>query len=527
MHGFDDPDSPGQSFSADLSILTPLALLSSFEYDRVRESKAAELKVRVLTLDAEVKKVRSHMGPPVEYDGDFQPPANTDEALALQFSEQYRDDLRYVAAWGRWYEWTGRVWKADQTMQTFDRARLICREASAKCNDDTASNSIASARTVAAVERLARYDRRHAATVEQWDVDPWLLNTPGGVVDLRTGKMRLHRPDDHITKITAITPGGECPKWLAFLATITDNDPDRQSFLQRVAGYNLTGTIREHALFFYYGTGGNGKGVFLNTLTGIMGDYAAVASMETFTSSGTDRHPTDLAMLRGARLVTAQETEEGRKWAESRIKAMTGGDPITARFMRQDFFTFQPSFKLNIAGNHKPGLRNVDEAIRRRFNLFPFDVKIPAALRNPELPEELKAEWPGILKWMIAGCMEWQRIGLAPPKAVTDATTEYFEAEDALGQWLQECCQTGSNDRATSREMFESWSQWTGRTGEYTGTQKRFSQNLIARGFKPTRDNRAAGFAGVSLRNALRIVNRSPAEPPEPEQDDPGYEPGM
>lgn len=491
MDGSINPDfepTPGQSFVADLSILTPLAMLTPFEYDRVRESKAEQLKVRVSTLDAEVRKARSQTTLPPDYDadGDFQPPANTDEALALQFSEQYRDDLRYVAAWGRWSEWTGQVWKADQTMQTFNRVRLICREVSAKCNDHEAAAAIASARTVAAVERLARYDRRHAATVEQWDIDPWLLNTPGGVVDLRTGKMRQHRPDDHITKITAITPGGDCPQWQTFLAKITNDDLDRQDFLRRVAGYNLTGSIREHALFFYYGTGGNGKGVFLNTLTGIMGDYATVASMETFTSSGTDRHPTDLAMLRGARLVTAQETEEGRKWAESRIKAMTGGDPITARFMRQDFFTFQPSFKLNIAGNHKPGLRNVDEAIRRRFNLFPFDIKIPANERDPDLPEKLKAEWPGILKWMIAGCLEWQRIGLAPPKAVTDATSEYFEDEDAVGRWLAEKCVFGADDKATSTNLFISWSAWAEGAAEPVGSQKRLSQALIARGFSKT-----------------------------------------
>ena len=379
--------------------------------------------------------------------------------------------------------------------------------------------SIASARTVAAVERLARYDRRHAATVEQWDVDPWLLNTPGGVVDLRTGKMRQHRPADHITKITSIAPGGECPKWLAFLQTITNKDEERQKFLQRVAGYNLTGSIREHALFFYYGTGGNGKGVFLNTLTGIMGDYAAVASMETFTSSGTDRHPTDLAMLRGARLVTAQETEEGRKWAESRIKAMTGGDPITARFMRQDFFTFQPSFKLNIAGNHKPGLRNVDEAIRRRFNLFPFDVKIPAAERNPELPEELKAEWPGILKWMIAGCLEWQSIGLAPPKAVTDATAEYFESEDAFGLWFKECCAESKNAVTASYILFKSWTTWADQAGEFVGSQKRFSQTLSSRGYEKTRIDGACSDRG---KPAFKVITAAIPVRPSYHDDDPG-----
>jgi P4 family phage/plasmid primase-like protien len=480
----------------DISIVTALALLAAPEYERVRKSKAEELGWRTSVLDSEVEKARRLM----RLDDDAKAPAFTDEALALTFSERYCDDLRYVAAWGHWYEWTGTVWKRDATLRTFNRARAICREASLECNDENTAASIASGSTTAAVERLARYDRRHAATVEQWDADHWLLNTPGGVVDLRTGKMRHHRAEDHMTKITAVAPGGDCPQWLAFLKTITNGDIDRQTFLQRVAGYCLTGSIREHALFFGYGTGGNGKGVFLNTLTGLMADYAAVASMETFTASTSERHPTDLAMLRGARLVTAQETEQGRKWAEAKIKAMTGGDPVTARFMRQDFFTYMPNFKLFIAGNHKPGLRSVDEAIRRRMNLIPFDVKIPPVERDAELPEKLMAEWPGILKWMIAGCLEWQRIGLAAPQAVTAATNEYFSAEDAIGLWLAECCELGANLTESSSALFSSWSQWTNKANEFTGSQKNFSQTLASRGHEQKRTAAGVLIKGIELK---------------------------
>src|SRR6185369_288445 len=192
------------------------------------------------------------------------------------------------------------------------------------------------------------------------------------IIDLRTGSTLPHDPEQYITKITTDASSGECSRWLQFLAEITGDDIELQRFLQRIAGYSLTGSTREHALFFFYGPGGNGKGVFLNTLSAILADYAAVAPMEAFIATQGERHPTDLAGLRGARLVTSQETEEGRRWAESKIKALTGGDPITARFMRQDFFTYQPAFKLVVAGNHKPGLRGVDEAIRRRFHLVPF-----------------------------------------------------------------------------------------------------------------------------------------------------------
>ena len=304
-----------------------------------------------------------------------------------------------------------------------------------------------------------------------------------------------------MTKITAVAPGGDCPLWLAFLIRVTDGDLELIAFLQRMAGYCLTGSTREHALFFAYGTGGNGKGVFLNTLTGILGTYTATASIETFTASQSDRHPTDLAMLRGARLVSAQETEEGRRWAESRIKALTGGDPITARFMRQDFFTFQPGFKLIIAGNHKPGLRNVDEAIRRRFHMIPFIVKILAAERDLDLPDKLKAEWPGILKWMIEGCVAWQRDGLAAPLAVRKATDDYLEAEDAMALWMAECCMVGPQFVDGSTPLFASWKRWAEQAGEHVGSQRRLSQALQARGMKPGRGSAGhAMFEGVAVK---------------------------
>jgi putative DNA primase/helicase len=346
---------------------------------------------------------------------------------------------------------------------------------------------------------LAKADRRHAATVNQWDVDPWLLNTPDGVVDLRTGRLRPHQPDDYMTKITAGAPGGECPLFLRFLTKITGGHRELERFLQRVAGYSLTGVTREHALFFGYGTGANGKGTFLNTLTGIQGGYATVAPMETFTATIAERHTTDLAMLRGARLVTAQETEEGRRWAESKIKALTGGDPITARFMRQDFFTFTPAFKLFIAGNHKPGLRGVDEAIRRRFHLVPFTVTVPLEERDPELAEKLKAEWQGILAWAIQGCLEWQRIGLSPPDAVQRATEDYLAAEDAITNWIGERCRKAGYGGSRAGELFDDWRKWALAAGEEPGSQKRFSQALEARGYSKRRIAGGIEFEGLAL----------------------------
>ena len=426
-------------------------------------------------------------------------PAFSDEALALEFAKRHANDLRFVAAWNRWLFWNGQHWQFEETLRAWDFARQVCREAAAQCNKAKTASAIASAKTVYAVERLARSDRRLAATIDQWDADPWQLNTPQGVVDLTTGQKRPHIPEDYFTKITAVGPQGGCPRFLAFLDRITGGDAELVAYLRRVLGYGLTGLTREHALFFGYGTGANGKSVLLSTVAGILDEYHKTAPIETFTASNGDRHPTDLASLRGARLVTATETEEGRRWAESRIKQLTGGDTVAARFMRQDFFEYRPAFKLIIAGNHKPSLRSVDEAIRRRFHMIPFAVTIPPEERDADLTEKLKAEWPGILAWIIDGCLEWQTEGLRPPKAVLEATEAYLSAEDAMATWLDEKCERDPNAWTSSTQIFGSWSTWATAAGEFVGSQKKLSQKLEDRGFTKRDTNKAKGFLGLRL----------------------------
>jgi putative DNA primase/helicase len=411
-----------------------------------------------------------------------------------------------MAAWGKWLSWTGTHWKLDTTLHAFDHARAICRTAAAAAlaaDMAKVAAAVASAKTVAAVEKLARADRRLAATVEQWDKDPWIINTPAGIIDLRSGDRRDARPDDYCTHMTGVAPGGACPRFLEFLRTITGGDVELQDYIQRCLGYTLTGITREHALFFGHGTGANGKGVLIKTIASIMGDYHSTAPIETFTASATDRHPTELAGLRGARLVTATETEEGRRWAEARIKTLTGGDEIAARFMHQDFFRFTPAFKLLITGNHKPSLRSVDEAIKRRFHLWPFAVTIPEAERDPDLADRLKTEWPGIFDWLIEGCMEWQEHGLAPPQAVLDATSKYLEAEDAGAAWIEECCEIKVGAWTSSGDLFASWKAWAEHAGEFVGSRKQLSQKLESRGIQPARKHGGTrGFADLIIKLA-------------------------
>jgi putative DNA primase/helicase len=321
-------------------------------------------------------------------------------------------------------------------------------------------------------------------------------------IELRTGTSRAPRREDYCTKIAACGPKDiPTPLWDAFLDKVTAEDRELQGYLQRVAGYCLTGEVSEHALFFFYGTGANGKGVFLGTLRGIWKDYATTAPMETFTETHGDRHPTELAHLRGARLVVAQETEQGRRWSEAKVKTLTGGDPITARYMRQDFFEFMPQFKLLIAGNHKPSLRSVDEAIRRRFHLIPFTVTIPLEERDHQLPEKLKAEWPGILQWAVKGCLEWQKIGLAPPAAVVTATEEYLKSEDAILSWVDECCDIGAKLWDSGKLLWQSWRNWCESARERPGTRKGFSQELARAGFEAKKESHVRGYIGLALRD--------------------------
>lgn len=426
----------------------------------------------------------------------------THDGLALELGELWRDDARHVAAWGRWLFFDGRIWRQDEKLEHLTRVRDFLRIKA----EEAGMPKLKTADMVAKISGLARSNREQAASADQWDADPWLLGTPGGTVDLRTGELRAARPEDYITKTTAVAPapdGTPTPLWSATLGRIMGNDPELQGFLRRLFGYALTGSIQEHAFAFGHGVGANGKTLTLNTAAGIMGDYAATIPTELLMASQGDRHPTELARLRGVRLAFGSETEEGKRWAEAKIKSLTGGDPLPARFMRQDFFEFSPQFKLFVVGNHRPSLRGVDEAIRRRLHLVPFTVTIPPGERDHDLPEKLKAEWPGILRWMIDGCLEWQRYGLAAPERIKLATDDYLAAEDAFSLWLEACADVGPDQWESSGTLFASWKKWAEAAGEPVGSQKRFSAVLMDRGFSPRRQ----GGTGLRGFDGLRVLD--------------------
>jgi putative DNA primase/helicase len=436
---------------------------------------------------------------------DQEPYGVEDDGLALELGREWGNTARHVALWGRWLFWNGSRWEPDERLLHMTKTREFLRR-----------KEIGDARVVARVVSLARSNPAQASSHKEWDADPWVLNTPGGIVDLRTGTLRPPDPLAYCTKSTAVAPapaGTPTPLWDAFLERIFRHDPDLIPFMQRVLGYALTGLTNEHALIFAWGQGANGKGTMFNTASRIMGDYAAVAPADMLLVTHSDRHPADMAMLRGARLVTAQELAPGRAWDEPKLKSLTGGDPITARFMRQDFFTYDPQFTLIVAGNHKPSFKGVDEAIRRRVNLVPFLQNIPAEERDKELPDKLMAEAPAILRWMIEGCLAWQKKGLNPPKSVREASEDYLSAEDVLGQWLEERCVVSRAIEGTgSSVLYSDWRQWCERGGLPAGSSKAFSQNLSERGFAREHSRNGKIFKGIGLR-------AEPGHDPEPGGD--------
>ncbi len=437
----------------------------------------------------------------------LEPTSVSESELADVFSMRHAHEARYVPSWGKWLLSDRTRWKPDEKLVVFNWAREVClialeeHEAAGPLTTiqrKTLRRQLGAAATVAALLRLASSDPRHAISVDQLDADPWSLNTPGGIVDLRTQKLHPHDPGKLHTKITAVTPGGECPLFRRVLERVVPN-PAVRSYLQRFAGYALTGSARDHAVLFGLGSGANGKGTIFHALRRAMGDYALEIGAEVLMEQHNTSHPTELAQFRGARLVIGSEVPAGRRWNESRLKQLTGGDTISARYIAKDTFTFEPTHSLAIIANETPQLRTVDTAIRRRLHMVKFDVTIPEHERDTALPEKLEAEYGGILQWALEGTADWLHEGLNPPAAVLETSQAYFDGEDTLQQWIDDCCQKGG--QVTLQAAHKSYREWCDRNGAPVLGRNNFSMQLAARGFPRSNDsrNKTPVFAGLSL----------------------------
>jgi P4 family phage/plasmid primase-like protien len=427
-------------------------------------------------------------------------PLFSEEALALKFVARYGEDFRYIAEQG-WVAWHELRWRNDTTTRAWNLARVVCRNEGQKATEPRLQRMLASNKSVHAVVGLAKVDQRIVMEPDRFDAGRGIINAGGLIVDLETGAERPATREDYCLMMTAVRPtpiDTPCPPiWWDFLVTVTANNEELIGFLQRWLGYCLTGYVIEHALAFLYGGGGNGKTVFIDTVTAILGDYALTAPMDMFLKTHHDRHPTELARLNRRRLVLANETTKGHHWDEAKIKNLTGGDKISARFMRQDFFEFAPTHKLMLAGNSKPGLASVDDATRRRFLLVPFTVKITKP--DKQLGDKLVPERPAILRWMIDGARWWHRSGLAVPECVRTPTEEYLADQDSLSQWIEERTHECAGMFVPTKDLFGDWRDWCGKLNLLAGTEKAFTEALKERGWVKDRKNSVRGFKGHAL----------------------------
>jgi len=454
----------------------------------------------------------------------------TDTGNAERLVARHGEDLRYVHLWGKWLVWDGRRWAIDETGEIERRAKATVRTIPAEAEGIVerdlyaatlkwAVTSESEARQRAMI-RLAQSEVGIAIPPTVLDTDPWRLSLENGTLDLRTGDLRPHDRSDLITRAVPIEwqPDAECPTFLTFLERITrDPDgkprPELMTFLQRAMGYSLTGLTTERVLFILYGTGRNGKSTLLDVVRGLLGDYAMRVPTETLMARRGESIPNDIARLKGARFVFANETDDGRRLSEALIKDITGGDTISARFMRGEWFDFKPEFKVWLATNHRPTIRGTDNAIWDRIRLIPFDQRIPDAEQDHELGNRLRDELPGILAWAVAGCMDWQREGLGAPDAVRQATEAYRSSMDVLAAWLDDCCVVDERVRGPASALYESYKSWCETTGERYLPQRTFGQRLAERGFTTSRGTggkrhwEGIAVAGESHQQAFNVAD--------------------
>ena len=339
---------------------------------------------------------------------------------------------------------------------------------------------------------------------DAFDQEPWLFNVQNGTIDLRTGKVREHCRLDMLTKIApaSFDAAAKCPQWMKFLDDIMAGDIKLQAFLQRIVGYALTGSTKEQKLFFLHGAGANGKSVFLDTMLHVFGDYGRRIAPDLLFLRRNDTHPTALADLQGVRLAVTTETEQGRRLAEVLVKELSGGDRLTARKMRQDYFEFEPTHKIFQSGNHLPVIRGTDHAIWRRIDLIPFEVVFADADQDKDLAAKLREEANGILRWCVNGTLEWLRYGLTEPDKVVAATREYRSDMDILGDFFDDRCVIVPCAEVSNPDLRKAYETWCEANGERAISARALGLNLKERGFTQTSagPKRTRTWSGIGIK---------------------------
>jgi putative DNA primase/helicase len=434
---------------------------------------------------------------------------DTDIANATRFAKRHGENVRYTAAAG-WLVWDGKRFREDSKAV---QVQALAKETSLAIFDEIRdapdrkammrhAQHSQSKRAIEAMLWLARSEPGVPAELTGFDVDAMLLNVENGTLDLRTGKLRPHRREDLLTRISHIKfdPNAECDLWDEFLWKVLGKDQQLYEYAQRLVGYLLTGKTSEHVLHFLYGLGANGKSVFCEVLEDLLGDYAIVVSPELVMMRRHGGIPNDIARLRGVRAAFMNETTQGSRFDEAKLKDLTGGDTLTGRFLHQEFFDFPPTHKLVIRGNHKPVIAGTDDGIWRRLRLIPFIVTIPPDEQDHQLIDKLRQELPGILRWAVCGCLEWQRNGLKPPPAIVEAVREYRQESDTLGRFIDDHCNTASKLAQVKAGMFfQRYQQYAEHAGERWMSAKEVPHEMQRRGFTWKRTNAGGMYYGLEL----------------------------
>jgi len=445
-------------------------------------------------------------------------PHCTDLGNSERFIRQHGADVRYSWPWRTWLAWRETHWSRDPGDGVAERAKLttraIYREA-AELEDPTRRKILSAwasktegehqQRAMVALARSAV-----AVTPDQLDRHAWLYNVTNGTLNLKSSELRGHRRDDFLTKLCPwdYDPAARCPRFEEFLTKILDGDTKLIAWLQKVLGSALVGQVIEQILLIFWGTGANGKTTLLKLLLRVFGDaYAQQAPMTTFLAKHGDSIPNDLARLAGARLVVASESGNGRRLDEATVKALTGGDPITARFLNAEFFTFEPTFTVILSTNHRPEIKGQENAIWRRIRLIPFTVTIPPADQDRHLLDRvLLPEAPGILTWLVQGCRRWQREGLDDvPSAVKAATADYQRDCDVLGPFLEDRCHVMLADPfifETSATLYQAYRNYCDKTGEaHPISNVEFGRRLADKGLKKEKNREGTRtWRGIALK---------------------------
>jgi putative DNA primase/helicase len=436
-------------------------------------------------------------------------------ALAEEFAAAAAGAFRWSPGMG-WMHNQGSHWERDAKLQRYTLAKAICKAAAATAERPQHKAKVASASTANSVLSLARSDRGVVTDVAEWDAHPMILNTPGGAYNLETG-LPVSREGLLFTQVTGVAPTKTpTPIWDKFVCEVFGDDLAVVEFIQRMGGYALTGITSEQKLFYLYGSGANGKSVFLEVLENIAGAYAHNLPSEALMTSKQERHPTTFAALQSKRIAISSEIEDGAHWAESKIKSLTGDATMTAHFMRKDEFTFPITHKHILAGNFKPRLKGDDPAVVRRMVLVPFNQTFSGTRRDNQLSEKLRAEYSGILQWFIEGARKWYESGLKIPEAVLHSSSEYMSEQNDIAMWLDDACEISVMFEDSVTNLYSSYRDWKEAQGEKAQSSKSWGDRLLAANSMFKRvpritGSRDRGFVGLTLRRGGSVSLPAPS----------------